>query len=120
MQRFEHLVESLEQALQSPPRFQQSWGHIVRQRARQVADALLTESPVAVDSWLAARVGHLERERNALLTRLAVLGTMLSESTDVEPVRDSFSRLVRDVRHHHQRLNDLAYDALALDVGGSE
>ena len=49
-----------------------------------------------------------------------MLGTLLSESTDLEPVRESLSRLALDVRHHHQRVNDLAYDELALDVGGSE
>ncbi len=120
MQRFELAVEGLEQALQSPPKFQQSWGHIVRHRARQVADALTAESPVARDSWLNARAGHLDRERNRLLTRLGVLASLLCESTDLDQVRESLSRLVLDVRHHHQRVNDLAYDELALDVGGSE
>jgi len=49
-----------------------------------------------------------------------VLGTLLCESADLEQVRESLARLVLDVRHHHQRVNDLAYDELALDVGGSE
>ena len=120
MQRFEHAVEGLEQALQSPPRLQRSWGHIVRQRTVQVADALTAESPVAIDSWLTARSGHLDRERNRLLTRLSVLGSQLGDSTDIEQLRESLRRLVRDVRHHHQRVNDLVYDELALDVGGSE
>jgi hypothetical protein len=120
MQRFELAVEGLEQALQSPPKLQQSWGHVVRQRARQLADALTAESSVAMDSWLSARAGHLDRERARLLTRLSVLGSLLSENTDPEPVRESLSRLALDVRHHHQRVNDLAYDELALDVGGSE
>lgn len=124
MQRFDRAIESLEQALHSPPRFQQSWRHIVRQRADEIADVLTSESPVAVDSWLAARVSHLERERTRLLARLTVLGTLLSDGlsdgTELESVRDRFHRLLLDVRHHHQRLNDLAYDALALDVGGSE
>jgi hypothetical protein len=120
MQRFEHAVEGLEEALKSPPRLQQSWGHIVRRRAAQVAEALTAESPVAVDSWLSARAGQLERERNRLLTRLSVLGTLLAESTDLEKVRDGLCRLVLDVRHHHQRMNDLTYDELALDVGGSD
>ena len=120
MQRFDRAIESLEQALHSPPRFQQSWRHIVRQRADEVADVLTSESPVAVDSWLAARVGHLERERTRLLARLTVLGALLSDGSELDSVRDRFHRLLLDVRHHHQRLNDLAYDALALDVGGSE
>jgi hypothetical protein len=124
MQRFENAVESLEEALQSPPQLQRSWGHIVHHRTRAVAEALTAESPVAVDTWLSARAGCLERERNRLLTRLSVLGsmlgTMLTDGTDLEPVRESLRRLARDVRHHHQRVTDLTYDALALDVGGSE
>jgi hypothetical protein len=120
MQRFEHAVDDLEDALQSPPRLQRSWGHIVRQRTAQVAEALTAESPVAIDSWLTARAGHLERERSLLVTRLSVLGSLIAESHDIEQVRESLRRLVRDVRHHHQRVNDLAYDELALDVGGSE
>ena len=120
MQRFENAIQSLELALHSPPRFRQSWCHIVRQRVDDLAEVLTCESPVAVDSWLAARVGHLERERRGLLSRLSVLATMLTEGSDPEMLRDRFHRFVRDVRHHHQRLNDLAYDALALDVGGSE
>ena len=120
MQSFELAVDGLEQALQSPPRFQRSWGHIVRQRASEVADALTAESPVAMDCWLHARAGNLERERSHLLTRLAVLRTRLGESADLEQVRDGLRRLAGDVRRHHQRVNDLTYDALALDVGGSE
>ena len=120
MQRFENAVESLEQALLSPPRLSRPWGHIVRQRAARVADALTAESPVAVDPWLAARAGCLERERNNLLSRLSVLGSLLAEAPDPEPVRESLRRLLLDVRHHHQRVNDLVYDALALDVGGSD
>jgi hypothetical protein len=120
MQRVEHAVESLEQALQSPTQLHRSWGHLIRHRTREVADALTAESPVAVDSWLSARAGCLERERNRLLSRLSVLGATLTESSDLDPVRDSLRRLVHDVRHHHQRVTDLTYDALALDVGGSE
>ena len=120
MQRFEHAVESLEQALHSPPRLHQPWRHIVRRRVEQVAEALTSESPVAADPWLSARVGHLARERTRLLARLSVVGTMLAESTDLDQLCESLRRLLLDVRHHHQRVNDLVYDALALDVGGSE
>lgn len=120
MQNFEHAVASLEQALQSPPRLQKSWGHIIGQRTDEVVEALTAESPVAMDSWLTARAGHLERERRRLLTRLVVLRRLLADPADLEQVRESLRRLACDARHHHQRVNDLAYDALALDVGGSE
>lgn len=120
MQRLENAVDSLEQALQSPARPQASWSHIVRHRTQRVAEALTAESPVAVDSWLSARAGHLERERNRLLSRLSVLRSLLVDTADLEPVRESLRRLALDTRHHHQRVTDLTYDALALDVGGSE
>lgn len=121
MQRFELAVDHLEQALHSPPRFRHSWGHLVRQRVGDVEDALTQESPVALDPWLTARAGHLDRERSRLLTRLSVLRSRLEEvGLDMEPLRDSLTRLLLDVRHHHQRVNDLTYDALSLDVGGSE
>lgn len=119
MQRFENAVESLEQALQSPPRLSRSWARIVGHRVGQVVDALTADSAVAVDPWLSARAGHLDRERDRLLTRLSVLRTMLSDTTDLEAVRDSLRRLLPDVRHHHQRVTDLTYDALSRDVGGS-
>ncbi len=120
MQRFEHAVQSLEEALHSPPRLKRSWCHIVRQRTGEVAEALTAESPVAMDPWLSARAGRLERERGRLLTRLRVLGTVLSDGADAEQAREGLRRLASELRHHHQRVNDLTYDALALDVGGSE
>ncbi len=35
-------------------------------------------------------------------------------------VRRELARLVVDVRHHLQRLHDLAYDEVALELGGSD
>jgi hypothetical protein len=113
-------VEGLEAALASPPRFQQPWRHIVRERLGEVCEALTAERTGAGDSWLSARAGHLQRERNRLLVRLSVLGTMVTEATDVEAARTNLLRLVPDLHHHQQRMNDLVYDAVAMDVGGSE
>ena len=42
------------------------------------------------------------------------------ESPDVDGVRDELHRLLVDVTHHVQRLNDLAYDEVELELGGSE
>lgn len=120
MQQLALAVEGLEAALTSPPTFQQPWRHIVRERLGEVCEALTAERTAAHDSWLSARAGHLQRERNRLLVRLSVLGTMVGEATDLEAVRTSLLRLVPDLHHHQQRLNDLVYDAVAMDVGGSE
>lgn len=103
-----------------------SWRWTMRQRMAAVRDALLEETPPAQpdaeasDGWLAARGGSAFRERNALLMRLGTLGTRVLEDPDVGAVRAEVARLVADVAHHVQRVNDLAYDAVEMELGGSE
>ena len=120
MQRLEQAVVGLEQILTSPHRLQQSWRNMVRQRLGAVCEELTAERAVAADTWLSARANSLHRERNRLIARLSVLGTMVVDSTDPELVRQNLLRLVHDIQRHHQRVNDLAYDAVGMDVGGSE
>jgi DNA polymerase-3 subunit alpha len=59
-------------------------------------------------------------ERNRLIARISVLAGSLSESADIEPVREALLRVAQDVQHHAQRVSDLMYDAVAMEVGGSE
>lgn len=120
MQHLESVVASLEEALASPPAHQQSWRHLVRQRVAGVQDALTAERATAADTWLVARALRLRRERDRLLARLSVLGATAVEASDLEGVRQSLARVVVDLHHHQQRLNDLAYDAVAMEVGGSD
>jgi uncharacterized NAD(P)/FAD-binding protein YdhS len=120
MQQLALAVEGLESALDSPPRFQQPWRHIVRERLAEVCESLTAERTADGDSWLSARAGHLQRERNRLLVRLSVLGTMVAEASDLDAVRTNLLRLVPELHHHQQRMNDLVYDAVSMDVGGSE
>ncbi|WP_148616126.1 hypothetical protein [Nocardioides rubriscoriae] len=100
-----------------------AWRWTMRQRIAAVRDALLEELPPGRDDddgWLAARGGTAFRERNALLMRLGTLATRVLEDPDVNAVRAEVARLVVDVTHHVQRLHDLAYDAVELELGGSE
>ncbi|CAN5637078.1 hypothetical protein BH11ACT8_BH11ACT8_09860 [soil metagenome] len=99
-----------------------SWRWTVRQRMASVRDALLEENGDATgaDGWLAARGGAAFRERNALLGRLGELGAQVLEESDVAAVRAQVARLVVDVSHHVQRVNDLAYDEVEIELGGSE
>ena len=120
MQQLALAVDGLEEALSSPPTFQQPWRHIVRERLGEVCEALTAERTAAADSWLSARAGHLHRERNRLLVRLSALRTMVADGSDVEAVRLKLLRVVPDLQHHQQRVNDLVYDAAGMDVGGSE
>lgn len=101
-----------------------SWRWTMRQRMTTVRDALLAEVPPGgdadADGWLAARGGTAFRERNALLMRLGTLGSRVLEDPDVGGVRAEVARLVADVTRHVQRINDLAYDAVEIELGGSE
>lgn len=97
-----------------------AWRWTVRQRMAGVRDALAGESEDPWDGWLAARGVASLRERNSLLGRLSALGPRVLESPDVESVRADLHRLVSDIAHHCQRLHDLAYDEVELELGGSE
>lgn len=97
-----------------------NWRWVVRQRMTAVRDVLIAESDQCQDGWLAARGGSVIRERNALLARLSQLGPQILESPDVEELRIELKRLIRDVARHVQRLHDLAYDEVELELGGSE
>ena len=41
-------------------------------------------------------------------------------SPDVDDLADRLNRLLVDIEHHHQRVHDLAYDDVELEIGGSE
>ena len=69
---------------------------------------------------MAARGGSAFRERNALLGRMVDLGPMVLESPDVEAIRLELKRLLADIGRHMQRLNDIAYDEVEMEIGGSE
>ena len=97
-----------------------NWRWTVRQRMAGVRDALAGERGHSEDGWLAARGGRAYRERNQLLGRISALGPQVLENPDVERVRAELRRLVKDVSRHVQRLNDLVYDEVELELGGSE
>lgn len=116
-------LQALDHALDAPRRPGiplGNWRWLVRQRMSGVRDALVGEAAGSDDGWLAARGGSAFRERNALLSRLSILGPQILETADVEQTRVELKRLVMDVQRHAQRLHDLAYDEVELELGGSE
>ena len=116
-------LQGLEQSLDAPRRdgiALGNWRWTVRQRMAAVRDALIGEVGNPDDGWLAARGGTAFRERNVLLGRMIEIGPLVLESADVEAVRVEAKRLLADIGRHVQRLNDLAYDEVELELGGSE
>ncbi len=119
-------LRALEQAVEAPRGSATdaisvgNWRWTVRQRMAVVRDALAGAGGDPEDGWLAARGGSAFRERNALLRRMSALGPQVLENPDVDRVRVELRRLVADIARHVQRLNDLVYDTVSLELGGSE
>jgi len=116
-------LQALDQSLDAPRKPGiplGNWRWVVRQRMGVVRDELLGEKAGSKDGWLAARGGAAFRERNALLSRLSALSTQVLETPDVEATRMELKRLLVDVNRHMQRLNDIAYDEVEMEIGGSE
>ena len=116
-------LQALDQSLDAPRRPGiplGNWRWVVRQRMGVVRDELLGEKAGSKDGWLAARGGAAFRERNALLSRLASLSAQVLETPDIETTRMELKRLVVDLSRHMQRLNDIAYDEVEMEIGGSE
>ncbi|MGH3362507.1 MAG: hypothetical protein ACRDOM_08630 [Nocardioides sp.] len=123
MSELQTALNGLVQAVDAPRlhgRALGNWRWTVRQRMAEVRDLLLNEADHPADGWLAARGGAARRERTGLLMRLTELGGPVLESPDVERVRSELQRLLADIVHHIQRLHDLAYDEVELELGGSE
>lgn len=119
MTRLEHAILGLRHALEARRRHR-VWRWLVRNRMAAVRDALTAETTRDGDAWLAAREVALDRERDTLVRRLSVLAPQVLEAPDVEGVRHELGRLVVDLEHHRQRLSDLVYDSVSLELGGSE
>lgn len=101
-----------------------AWLQLVRQQVPFLAEALAAETTALTDT-MAASSRRLHAERNRLLHQLHALAPALStgcltEHGTLEELRRTLLRLVRDISHHHQKVNDLLYDESWRDVGGSE
>ncbi|MCA1984608.1 hypothetical protein [Nocardioides nematodiphilus] len=113
-------LHGLEQAI-VPPRAGVplgNWRWSVRQRLAGVREALVDENTSSDDGWLAARGGQAFRERGALIARLSLLSDSALTAPDPEVLRHDLRRLIGDIGRHVQRLNDLAYDDVEMEVGG--
>jgi hypothetical protein len=97
-----------------------NWRWLVRQRLSAVRQALSDESVQAWDGWLAARSGTTDRERRQLLGRISTIGSGLLDRLDADRVTAELRRLLNDVEHYRQRMHDLVYDSVSMEIGGSE
>jgi hypothetical protein len=97
-----------------------AWRWTVRRHLVPVRDRLLHEHPDRREAWLSARAARTMREREELLARLNTLAAQVLVAPDVADLAARLSRLLTDIAHHQQRLQDLAWDDVELEIGGSE
>jgi len=97
-----------------------AWRWSVRRHLVPVRDGLLREHPDRREAWLSARAARTLRERDELITRLNALASQVLVAADIDDLADRLSRLLADIARHHQRVQDLAYDDVELEIGGSE
>jgi hypothetical protein len=93
---------------------------MTRTQLAAVREALSDERFTSWDGWLAARSGASDRERMQLLSRLNALSGGLLDRLDTDRVAAEVRRLLLDVEHYRQKVNDLVYDSVAMEIGGSE
>ncbi len=120
MRHLDEALHALQQTLDAPARLPLSWHHHLTTRLAAVVEALTMEPDVATDPWLAARAARLQRERERLMARVSVVYAMLEEHADPIALRPALTRLASDIMRHRARSDDLVYDEVSLDVGGSE
>jgi len=97
-----------------------AWRWTVRRQLVPVRDRLIHERPHRYEAWLSARAARTLRERDTLLARLNRLASQVLVAADVETLRSDLRRLLGDINRHFQRLSDLAYDEVEIEIGGSE
>jgi hypothetical protein len=114
----ESAISDLQETL-SDARTASNWRWLVRQRLSALKQAL-DESVQTWDGWLTPRSGAMERERRQLLARISAVGAGVLDRLDSDPVTTEIRRVLNDVEHYRQRLHDLVYDSVAMEIGGSE
>lgn len=97
-----------------------TWRWRMRQELSNLREALEGDNFRSFDGWLTARSRTNERERVRLTARIAALGPAVLDRLDHSAVRMEVSRLLADAEHYRQRVNDLIYDSVELEIGGSE
>lgn len=96
-----------------------AWRWQVHRVLTHVRDDLSGEQPRVRDQWLTARGRRVAEERDRLLRRVSAAGSEALSTDDLARLGDDLRRLEADLAHHAQRLTDLAWDDVELEIGGS-
>lgn len=115
----ESAISDLQQTLGSS-RTASNWRLMTRHQLAEVRYALSDERFASWDGWLAARSDGSDRERQQLMGRISALGSGILDRLDTDRVASEVRRLLNDVEHYRQKVHDLVYDSVSMEIGGSE
>ncbi len=119
MAPLETAVHELRQIL-AADRTAPEWRWHVRRRLSEVLDALDTPQARSAEAWLAARAQNNSRVQHRLQKRAATLASGVLDRLDGDSIVREVRRLLGDLEHHVQRMHDLVYDSVSMELGGSE
>lgn len=119
MAALETAIADLRQMLHADPEAPE-WRWQVRGRLSEVREALSAAQVRHWDGWLNARARTTSRDRHQLLARVSALGAVVLDRMDADGVAQEVTRLAQDLEHYLQRVHDLVYDSVSLELGGSE
>lgn len=96
------------------------WRWNVRRQLSEVKEALAQPQALQPEAWLAARTRLSNRDRSQLQGRVMAASAGVLDKLDTDTVVREVKRLLGDLEHHVQRVHDLVYDSVSLELGGSE
>ena len=97
-----------------------AWRWDMHRALTSVREELSGEQPGVREQWLAARGRRVASERDRLLARVSEAGSTTLHAQDLTELGTDLHRLGSDLARHAQRLTDLAWDDVELEIGGSE
>ena len=96
------------------------WRWLVRHSLSDVKEALSDQQARQWDGWLTARARTSNRDRHQLQARVSTLAAIVLDKLDTDSIARELNRLLGDLEHYVQRVHDLVYDSVSLELGGSE
>lgn len=95
------------------------WRSQVREALAEIR-SVVANAGLEAPGPMSARGSVVLRERSVLLGRVSRGRSLARGDPDLDRLTLELRRLVADIRHHVQRVHDLAYDEVEQELGGSE